>query len=176
MAADCAAQRAATALPHSSLHSVEFGLRRPTRAPKMPRRKPGGSKNRKSNTLFLTASACRPLPRAAKPLGEQAGDSANRATRSRTKFQPKAQPSAARKPITVFPPEEQARPQARPSSPLRVRLTAAPLSLRRCRSALKKWTYLLLNVARGNSCRIGSPPTGKICLLSGRATDFFAQG
>ena len=43
VAADCAAQRAATALPHSSLHSVEFGLRRPARASKMPRRKPGGS-------------------------------------------------------------------------------------------------------------------------------------
>ena len=85
--------------------------------------------------LFLTASACRPLPRAAKPLGEQAGDSTNRATRSRTKFQPKARPharpSAARKPFPVFVPEEQSQPKAQPNSPSRVRLTAAPLALRR---------------------------------------------
>jgi len=45
--------------------------------------------------------------------------------------------------------------KARPGSPPRVHLTAAPLSLRRCRSALESWAYLLPNVARGNSCRIG---------------------
>ncbi len=45
----------------------------------------------------------------------------------------RAQPSAAGKPQSAFPPEEQAQPKARPSSPPRVRLTAAPLSLRHCR-------------------------------------------
>ena len=86
-------------------------------------------------------------------------------------------------------------PKAKP----RVRLTAAPLSLRRCRSALERWqpiplffvraplgnlikthrcilTISLLrrgarfSVARGNSCRIGSPPIGRICPLT-RAGD-----
>ncbi len=51
------------------------------------------------------------------------------------KFHSKARPSAAGKPITVFPPEEQqAQPKAEPSSLPRISLTAAPLSLRRaCR-------------------------------------------
>ena len=43
----------------------------------------------------------------------------------------RAQPSAAGKPQSAFPPEEQAQPNAKPSSLPRVRLTAAPLSLRR---------------------------------------------
>ena len=42
-------------------------------------------------------------------------------------------------------------PKAQPNSPPRVRLTAAPLALRRCRSALKRWACRFLNVARGNS-------------------------
>ncbi len=41
-------------------HSVKFGLRRPARASKMPRRRPGGSTNRKSTAFF-----CRIRPRRA---------------------------------------------------------------------------------------------------------------
>ncbi len=67
-----------------------------------------------------------------------------------------ARPSAAGKLATIFPPKEQAQPKALP----RVRLTAAPLSLRH------------IPVARGNSCRIGPEPTGRICHLR-RAGDGF---
>ncbi len=51
-------------------------------------------------------------------------------------------PSAAGKPETVFPPEEQTRaqPTARLSSPPRVSLTAAPLSLRRITVA--RWDFI----------------------------------
>ena len=65
---------------------------------------------RKSNTSF-TAQSCRvrpvahPPPKPLRGLGDKAGDSANRAIRSQ--------------------------PKARPSSPPRVSLTAAPLALRR---------------------------------------------
>ena len=51
---------------------------------------------------------------------------------------PHARPSAAGKPKTVFPPEEQSRPKAQPNSPPRVRLTAAPLSLRHVFARLGK--------------------------------------
>ena len=59
------------------------------------------------------------------------------------KARPTARPSAARKPQPVFAPEEQSRPKAQPNSPPRVRLTAAPLSLRhvcrRPRQFLPDW-------------------------------------
>ena len=49
-------------------------------------------------------------------------------------------PGAAEKPKSVFPPEEQAQPKAKPSSPPRVRLTAAPLSLRHIPVA--RWDFI----------------------------------
>ena len=66
---------------------------------------------------------------------------------ARPKSKPRARPGAARKPATVFEPEEQAqpnpRPKAKPSSPSSVGLTAAPLSLRhvyrRPRQFLPDW-------------------------------------
>ncbi|WP_300744563.1 hypothetical protein, partial [uncultured Rikenella sp.] len=61
--------------------------------------------------------------------------------------QPPAQPSAAGKPATVFPPEEQqAQPKAEPSSLPRISLTAAPLALRRIFARLRDSFYF------------GSPP------------------
>ncbi len=81
----------------------------------------------------LSGSVCRPSPRAVKPLGDKAGDSANRATR----FQPKARPKA--------------KPKARPSSPPRVSLTAAPLSLRRISVARWDFISILLTAKRVKS-------------------------
>ncbi len=61
--------------------------------------------------------------------------------RPRPKFQPKARPSAARKPQSVFAPEERAQPKTQPSSPPRVSLTAAPLSLRRVFARLARFNH-----------------------------------
>ena len=91
---------------------------------------------------ILSGSGCGVRP------GHRRCPAAGPAVLRTAKAQPKARPSAAGKPITVFPPEERARPKARPSSPPRVCLTAAPLSLRRCRSAPARWACLLLTVAR----------------------------
>ncbi len=60
------------------------------------------------------------------------------------KFQPHARPGAARKPVAVFEPEEQSQPKAQPSSLPRVRLTAAPLSLRRVFRAPARFIYIRL--------------------------------
>ena len=60
-AADCAAQRAARATTHSLPNSVGFGLRRPARASKMPRRKPGGSTNRKSTPTARPGAVRKPV-------------------------------------------------------------------------------------------------------------------
>ncbi len=68
--------------------------------------------------------------RAARSGGGPKAQRAGPAVLRTTKAQPTARPSAAGKPQSVFPPEEQAQPKARP----RVSLTAAPLALRRvCR-------------------------------------------
>ncbi len=53
---------------------------------------------------------------------------------------PQARPSATGKPITVFASEEQAQPKTRPSSPPRISLTAAPLSLRHIPVA--RWDFI----------------------------------
>ncbi len=120
-------------------------------------------KGRRSTARFssihnpnLLYSACRPSPRAAKPLGDEAGGSKNRATRSwpkarqtvqphpPPKSKPYARPSAAGKPVAVFPPEKQAQPQAQPGSPPRASLTAAPLSLRRVFARLARFILFRL--------------------------------
>ena len=84
-------------------------------------------------------SSCSP------PRGVAANCAAQRAAEARPKARPKArpnsppksQPSAVRKSWPIFAPEEQTQPKAQPNSPPRVRLTAAPLSLRRvCRRPL----------------------------------------
>ncbi|WP_294594391.1 hypothetical protein, partial [uncultured Rikenella sp.] len=76
------------------------------------------------------------------------------------KARPTARPSAARKPITVFAPEERARPKARPSSPPHVRLTAAPLSLRHI--PVTRWDFISILLSQNER----NP------FLGGRATDF----
>ncbi len=188
VAANCAARRAArarpTARPNPRLNSRRFVLGAPPLAPlkRRPRRGRRFWESRYSlspqsfpqSAPILWGSGCgvRPGHRRC----PAAGPAALRAAKAQPMIQPQSKPharlGAAGKPFSVFPPEEQAQPKVRPSSRPCVSPTAAPLSLRRCRSALERWVYLLLNVARGNSCRIGQVPTGRICPLSGRATGF----
>ncbi len=98
---------------------------------------------------------------------QRAGPAVLRTAKARTTArpnpQPHARPSAARKPITVFAPEEQTRPKVRPV----LRSVSASLRLR-FRSAT-------LAVARGNSCRIGRVPTGRICPLRRAGDGIFAR-
>ena len=99
-----------------------------------PARRPGDPTGRKSITHLLIMSVGFVL---GAPL-------MRRCARGR---RPKGRKSTAKIPA-LCPPKEQTQPKAQPNSPPRVRLTAAPLSLRRCRSALERWPGLLLNVAR----------------------------
>ena len=56
-----------------------------------------------------------------------------------------------------------------------LRPVSASLRLRWRRSALESWACLLLNVARGNSYRIGRVPTGRICPLKRAGDGIFAR-
>ncbi len=98
---------------------------------------------------YLSGSACR--------LGDKAGGSESRAIvlglgglkpagpkTSMASCGPPRSEASARAPLRVA----KAQPNPRPKALPRVSLTAAPLPLRRCRSALERWACLLLNVAR----------------------------
>ncbi len=173
---------------HSPPMTIRFGLRAPGvgRRPSAQARRfyepqKHGPKHNQKLAPNLSGSACRPLPRAASPLGEQAGDpkgsqefspihrlnfarfatsgecnelrrvAVRRAGWRRTarlkepqKLGPKQSPNpsptlspARRENRLRFSRPKQTQPQARPSFPPRVRLTAAPLALRRtCRRPL----------------------------------------
>ncbi len=108
--------------------SVGFGL-----SPIPPRRSAPGRRGRRFEEPRYSLSAQSPVNGSAHPI---------------PKAQPHSRPSAAGKPQSVFPPEEQAQPKARSkarsSSLPRVRLTAAPLSLRRVFARLARFIYIRL--------------------------------
>ena len=107
------------------------------------------TKHEQRFSLILSGSGCgvRPGHQRCPAAGPAVRRTAKARSTARPKSKPRARPGAARKPATVFEPEEQAqpnpRPKAKPSSPSSVGLTAAPLSLRhvyrRPRQFLPDW-------------------------------------
>ena len=167
VAANCAAQRAAETQPKHCPFITTFCQVRPV-APL----------GRKSNTPF-TAPFSGVRPRRAPPAPPKASlppeDGDLKVAQAQPKTRPKAppnpqphaRPGTARKPTTVFEPKEQALP--------RIRLTAAPLSLRQYRSARERWPGLPLFPSPAAILpKLAKCQPAEYALLGGRATDFRA--
>ena len=138
MAANCATRWVARTPPPAPPKSAKFGL-----SPIPPRRSAPGRQGRRflAESRYSLSSESKALSPGTNlaPIPSGSGRAALRVAGARPtvkpnpppKARPHARPGAARKPIAVFEPKELSQPKAQPSSPPRVRLTAAPLSLRR---------------------------------------------
>ena len=153
---------------HSPPKAAGFVLGAPPHAPLMRRPRRGRRPKGRNNSGTSTDQFCR--IRAARSEGGPKAQRASPAVRRTAKARTTAQPNAAGKPKTV------SRPKLAPA------LRSVPASLRlRFRSAgaarhPKDGPVYFINVARGNSCRIGSPPTGRICPLKRAGDGFYARG
>ena len=153
-----ATHRVAEAVPCSPPHSVEFGLARyfvlslsppPAESSNEPRRVAARRVGWRRTARLYESQKQYPIHR---PILRSSSSGAPPAPAYGVHCAPR---TAIPLGIALF----TLHPKALP----RVRLTAAPLSLRR------------ISVARGNSCRIGRVPTGRICPLK-RAGDRALRG
>ena len=135
VAADCAAQRAAEAISHSPPHSAKFVLGR------APRRPPTAFAARRERR-FLSESRYSLFKRSMPTgFGGEAGSKRRYASLRCGRLRP-ARPVGSQEHSPKH--SQQVQPKARPSSPPRVRLTAAPLSLRRVSARLARFILFRL--------------------------------
>ena len=138
-------------------------------------------KGRRSTAFFCRVRAARS---GGGPKAQRAGPAVLRTARTPHPF---TTPHSARFVLGAPPPRRYgvaapedsdlkiAPPKAQPSSSPRVSLTAAPLSLRRCRSAPESWTCLLLNSPEAILVGLAKCQPAEYALLSGRATNSCAK-